>query len=332
MSAEGVEVDDESFAIGDDVGEDGAGLFCKLVVVAIAGGVVAGEEPFCSGVAGGGGCLSGCAMTAFGGVGQMLVAVGGLVHHEGDWTRRGGQLREVARIGEVSVGEGRGCWTHQARVGDNQTIVFAEVGPLLNGLILREWHAMEVAFALDDVGEGGFLFENVAHCIHTMAQRHGADDEVFGLKSYLLTSGVDDIVFDIEGGVVREIIEDTLQHTSTLLEGMYGEFTTHGRQTESADETRQTKYMITMEVSEEDVSQSAEFQMVMLKGELCTLSAVDHIKIAVMLHHGATRLMTQSRFCRTASQGMYLKTITHTIYNTQKRHIYFTAYIADVSD
>ena len=74
---------------------------------------------------------------------------------------------------------------------------------------------------------------------------------------------------------------------------------------ECADKAGKTEYVIAVQVCQENMAQSCEWEPLPHKGELCPLPAVDHEKVAAVVDHGRRWLMAQRRPCRSASESMY---------------------------
>ena len=202
-----------------------------------------------------------------------------------------GQRRVIHRVRAVGIAHRRVCRAREALVGDDGAVVLDKVCALLDGAYAAHRHLMEGYHIRYDMPLFGLLAEDKAHGGHPVAQRHGLHRQRVVLI-YHCALRLDDVILDSKGGVVAKDVHHLLQYLGALLKGVHHDRAAAIVQRQRGEQPRQPQEMVAVEVRDEDVIETREFQMHAPQLQLCPLAAIDHKQAVAEVYHLARGLVT----------------------------------------
>jgi hypothetical protein len=223
----------------------------------------------------------------------MVVAIGALVIEDVHALELTGETRHIAGIADVGITTGSIGRHNQTAVGYHLAIRHYKVGTILDITHLTEGNTVGINHVATDMGQRGFLLNQITTTGHTVLERDALDLDAAIVVNNLTDSGVNRMEDDFEVEVVGKELYLALQLGAQCLRGMDVETGCAPQKSESGDHANEAETVVAMQMGDEDVTELREAHTTAAQLHLSALGTVEHQHLVAHLHHLGRSMMAK---------------------------------------
>ena len=195
------------------------------------------------------------------------------------------KMGHVACVTNVGIAAWFISRSDKSAVGDYNPIRSCPVGSVLYITHLTDRDVIKIHHLPADMGQGGLFFNQISTTGNTMLQWDTFNCDTSILIDRLPTIGINRIKYDVKSQVMRKETNLSIQFWLQCLWGMDMKTSRATQKSKGRNHTDEAETMVTMKVSDKDVTEFRKTHTTLSQLHLGSLSTVKHQHLIAQLNH-----------------------------------------------